>query len=101
MLFCLQFFADFNAIAPANIGHSISRFWVSLFGGQDARIIVVAFDVVAKAAILYNLKLGEVVPAIPTVGFSVGTCGFKSFSFTIEGVGGHDEILLLWRHLLQ
>lgn len=58
-------------------------------------------DAAGKTTILYNLKLGEIVTTIPTIGFNVETVEYKNISFTVWDVGGQDKIRPLWRHYFQ
>ena len=55
-------------------------------------------DAAGKTTILYNLKLGEVVTTIPTIGFNVETVEYKNISFTVWDIGGQDKIRKLWRY---
>ena len=59
---------------------------------------MVGLDAAGKTAILYKLKLGEVVITIPTIGFNVETMEYKNLYFTVWDVGGQDKIQLLWCH---
>merc|ERR1712080_62014 len=54
-----------------------------------------------KTTILYNLKLGEVVTTIPTVGFNVETVEYKNISFNVWDIGGQDKIRKLWRYYYE
>jgi len=49
-------------------------------------------------AILYQLKRGQSVTTIPTVGFNVETVSYKNVKFSVWDVGGQDKIRPLWRH---
>ena len=53
-----------------------------------------------KTTILYKLKLGELVVAIPTIGFNVENIEIRNgnVKLTIWDVGGSDKIRLLWIH---
>jgi ADP-ribosylation factor 1/2 len=67
------------------------------------RMLITGLDSSGKTSILYRLKLGEVVSAIPTIGFNVEELQFLSgtTATTIVSwdVGGRDRIRpLLWRH---
>merc|ERR1712146_726719 len=55
-------------------------------------------DAAGKTTILYNLKLGEVVTTIPTIGFNVETVEYKNISFNVWDIGGQDKIRKLWRY---
>merc|ERR1712178_627974 len=67
-----------------SMGVALTKVWARLVGKFDARILMVGLDAAGKTTVLYNLKLGEVVTTIPTIGFNVET--------------GEDKIRKLWRH---
>merc|ERR1712038_573421 len=70
-----------------------------LFSGmKDQRILMVGLDAAGKSTILYKLKLGEIIPCLPTIGFNVETVEYKNIKFTMWDVGGQDKIRPLWRH---
>jgi small GTP-binding protein len=62
---------------------------------------MVGLDAAGKTTILYKLMLGEVVTAIPTIGFNVETVEYKNIKFTVWDVGGQDTIRPLWVHYYQ
>lgn len=72
-----------------------------LFGKKEVRILMVGLDAAGKTTILYKLMLGEVVTAIPTIGFNVETVEYKNIKFTVWDVGGQDTIRPLWVHYYQ
>ncbi len=51
--------------------------------------MMIGLDAAGKTTVLYNLKLGEVVTTIPTVGFNVETLEYKNLRFTVWDIGGH------------
>lgn len=59
---------------------------------------MVGLDGAGKTTILYKLKLGDVVPTVPTIGFNVETIQHGQVTFTVWDVGGQDKIRALWRH---
>lgn len=65
------------------------------------KISMFGLDGAGKTAILYMLKLGEVVSCIPTIGFNVESIDVEDTSFTIFDVGGQDKIRTLWRHYYE
>jgi ADP-ribosylation factor protein 1 len=67
----------------------------------EMRILMQGLDAAGKTTLLYNLKLGEVVTTIPTIGFNVETIEFKNIHLTCWDVGGRDKIRPLWRHYYQ
>ncbi|XP_067915402.1 ADP-ribosylation factor 4-like [Heterodontus francisci] len=83
------------------MGLSISNILTRLFGKKQMRILMVGLDAAGKTTILYQLKLGEVVTTIPTIGFNVETVEYKNICFTMWDVGGQDKIRPLWRHYFQ
>lgn len=76
--------------------------WIaSLFGNSEARIAMLGLDAAGKTTILYKLRIGEVIPTTPTIGFNVETVKYKKIDFTVWDVGGQDKIRPLWRHYLE
>jgi len=67
-------------------------------GKQEKRILMVGLDAAGKTTVLYQLKLGEVVTTIPTIGFNVETVEYKNIEFTVWDIGGQHLIRPLWRH---
>jgi len=62
---------------------------------------MVGLDAAGKTTILYQLKMGETVKTIPTIGFNVETLEYKNLNFTVWDVGGQDKIRVLWKHYYQ
>ncbi|RZC59176.1 hypothetical protein C5167_006485 [Papaver somniferum] len=62
---------------------------------------MVGLDAAGKTTILYKLKLGKVVTAIPTVGFNVETVEYRNINFTVWDAGSQDKIRPLWKHCYQ
>merc|ERR1712183_668485 len=85
----------------ARMGPTLSSVFGRLFGKKQMRILMVGLDAAGKTTILYNLKLGEVVTTMPTIGFNVETVEYKNISFTVWDIGGQDKIRKLWRYYYQ
>ena len=83
------------------MGFLFSRIWDKLLGKKDVRILMVGLDAAGKTTILYQLKMGETVKTIPTIGFNVETLEYKNLNFTVWDVGGQDKIRVLWKHYYQ
>ena len=84
------------------MGASLSTLWKLMFQiKKEVRIVMVGLDAAGKTTVLYNLKLGETVTTIPTIGFNVETVEYKNLSFTMFDVGGQDKIRPLWHHYYQ
>ena len=62
------------------------------------RILMTGLDGAGKTTILYQLKMGEAVKTIPTIGFNVETLDYKGMAITVWDVGGQDKIRVLWKH---
>jgi ADP-ribosylation factor protein 1 len=72
-----------------------------LFGSPEYRVLIIGLDASGKTTILYKLKLGETVTAIPTIGFNVETVMYNNTALTMWDVGGCDKIRPLIRHYFQ
>ena len=83
------------------MGFFFSKLWTKLLGKKDVRILMVGLDAAGKTTILYQLKMGETVKTIPTIGFNVETLDYKGLNFTVFDVGGQDKIKVLWKHYYQ
>ncbi|CAF3489721.1 unnamed protein product [Rotaria sp. Silwood1] len=68
---------------------------------EEVRVLIVGLDAAGKTTALYNMKLGEVVTTIPTIGFNVETIEYKNIAMTAWDVGGRGKIRPLWRHYYQ
>eukprot|EP01091_Cochliopodium_minus_P015173 TRINITY_DN5318_c0_g1_i3.p1 TRINITY_DN5318_c0_g1~~TRINITY_DN5318_c0_g1_i3.p1 ORF type:complete len:180 (-),score=39.55 TRINITY_DN5318_c0_g1_i3:216-725(-) len=67
----------------------------------EKRGLMLGLDGGGKTSILYKLKLGENINAIPTIGFNVETITKDNIHLTLWDVGGQQKIRQLWRHYLQ
>ncbi|XP_046856487.1 ADP-ribosylation factor 3-like [Xenia sp. Carnegie-2017] len=79
------------------MGNLLSSVWTRLLGRGDVRILMVGLDNAGKTTILYQLKFGQVISSVPTIGFNVETVKYKNISFTVWDIGGQDKIRNLWR----
>ncbi|KAK7483924.1 hypothetical protein BaRGS_00024808 [Batillaria attramentaria] len=75
----------------------LSRLW----GNKEVRILMNGLDAAGKTTMLYQMKLGEVVTTIPTIGFNVETVQYKNMAMTVWDVGGRGKIRPLYRHYYQ
>ncbi|XP_063455052.1 ADP-ribosylation factor-like 17-like isoform X9 [Pan paniscus] len=83
------------------MGNIFEKLFKSLLGKKKMRILILSLDTAGKTTILYKLKLGETVPAVPTVGFCVETVEYKNNTFAVWDVGSHFRIRPLWQHFFQ
>lgn len=70
----------------------------AIVGKKDMRILIVGLDGAGKTTILYQLKVGEVVNTVPTIGFNVENVSYKNINFDVWDVGGQDQMRPMWRH---
>ena len=69
---------------------------------NDFRILMLGLDFSGKTTILYQLKMGEAVKTIKTIGFNVETIHYEMHNtYTIWDVGGEDKQRCLWKHYYQ
>ena len=80
------------------MGNQITKTYYKWIGQKGVNLVMVGLDAAGKTTILYKLMLGELVTAIPTVGFNVETVEYKNIKFTMWDVGGQDVIRPLWVH---
>ena len=83
------------------MGTFFSNLWTKLLGVKDGRILMVGLDAAGKTTILYQIKIGEIVKTIPTIGFNVESIKYKGLNLTVWDVGGQDKIRILWKHYFQ
>mmetsp|Transcript_12044 Transcript_12044/g.16694 ORF Transcript_12044/g.16694 Transcript_12044/m.16694 type:complete len:185 (-) Transcript_12044:127-681(-) len=83
------------------MGAKISQLWNTIFGNKSVRVVMVGLDAAGKTTVLYNLKLGEVVTTIPTIGFNVERIEHKNLDLQVWDIGGQDKIRPLWKHYYQ
>ena len=53
------------------MGLFVSKIWKKLLNHKKFKILITGLDSAGKTTILYKLKLGKVVHAIPKIGFNV------------------------------
>ncbi|XP_068001936.1 ADP-ribosylation factor 1-like isoform X1 [Melanerpes formicivorus] len=83
------------------MGNIFANLFKGLFGKKEIRLLMVGLDAAGKTTILYQLKLGETVTTIPTIGFNVETVEYKNIGFTIWDVCSQYKVRPLWRHYYQ
>ena len=67
---------------------------------REIRCLMLGLDASGKTALLYQMKLGETITTIPTIGFNVETVSVRRTECTMWDVGGQDKIRPLWRHYM-
>jgi small GTP-binding protein len=79
------------------IWFSIAKIFDSV-GKKDKRILMLGLDAAGKTTVLFQLKIGEVLNTVPTIGFNVEEVEYKNIRFTVYDVGGQERLRPLWRH---
>ncbi|KAH7134614.1 hypothetical protein B0J13DRAFT_641189 [Dactylonectria estremocensis] len=89
----------FSAVALAGTRIGIARWLLGKRPGHTG--VLLGNDSAGKTTLLYRLKLGETVQAIPTIGFNIETIEFADGgSLTLWDVGGCDQMRPLIRHYI-
>jgi small GTP-binding protein len=68
---------------------------------KERRVLMLGLDAAGKTTLLYQLKLGEVVQTVPTIGFNVEEVTYKTLNMTVWDVGGQEKLRPLWRHYFR
>ena len=68
---------------------------------KNIRILFLGIERAGKTTILYQLKLGQTVAQLSTVGFNLETLKHNKTTFTIWDVGGKQIIRPLWKHYYE
>uniref|UniRef100_A0A0G4HF60 ADP-ribosylation factor n=1 Tax=Chromera velia CCMP2878 TaxID=1169474 RepID=A0A0G4HF60_9ALVE len=69
--------------------------------GRPCRTLMIGLDAAGKTTILYNMKIGEVVHTVPTIGFNVEELTYRNLNLTVWDIGGQAKIRALWRYYFQ
>jgi len=83
---------------------SLSALFTSLSSycyGCERRVLIIGLDAAGKTTLLYQLKLGETVTTIPTIGFNVETVSYKNVTFAMWDISGQEKLRPLWRHYIS
>mmetsp|Transcript_17857 Transcript_17857/g.18620 ORF Transcript_17857/g.18620 Transcript_17857/m.18620 type:complete len:200 (-) Transcript_17857:88-687(-) len=83
------------------MGIWISRTIDLLMKGEEAKLIMLGLDAAGKTTILYQLRLGENIHTLPTIGFNVEVVKCGKVEMTMWDIGGQDKIRPLWRYYFQ
>eukprot|EP00054_Salpingoeca_dolichothecata_P017537 m.105498 g.105498 ORF g.105498 m.105498 type:complete len:214 (+) comp22494_c0_seq5:113-754(+) len=68
---------------------------------EQVRLLMVGLDAAGKTTILYQLKLGEVITTIPTIGMNVESVETSNLVIQTMDTGGRCRIRPLWHHYYQ
>ncbi|KAJ9449183.1 ADP-ribosylation factor 1 [Diplonema papillatum] len=66
-------------------------------GNKEVRILILGLDNAGKTTLLYKLQLGDVVSAVPTIGFNVEQITYKNLTLQVWDLGGQTSIRPYWR----
>ena len=75
------------------MGFLFSKLWTKLLGNNYVRILMVGLDAAGKTTMLYQLKMGETIKTIPTIGLYVQTLDYKNLNLIVWNVGGASRLL--------
>eukprot|EP00833_Pecoramyces_ruminatium_P013301 jgi/Orpsp1_1/1187333/evm.model.d7180000056950.1 len=80
------------------MGDTISKPLESFGKKKEVKLIMAGDECVGKTTILYKLKLGETITAVPSLGFEVETIEYKNINFTIWALSGNRRAPWFWHH---
>eukprot|EP00697_Spironema_sp_BW2_P008099 gnl/Spiro4/22608_TR11154_c0_g1_i1.p2 gnl/Spiro4/22608_TR11154_c0_g1~~gnl/Spiro4/22608_TR11154_c0_g1_i1.p2 ORF type:complete len:197 (-),score=69.72 gnl/Spiro4/22608_TR11154_c0_g1_i1:173-721(-) len=80
----------------ASLSAWFNRTFSSFSKPQD--VLMLGLDAAGKTTILYQLKLGDAITSIPTIGFNVEEVKYKNVTFSVWDIGGQTRIRRLWHH---
>ena len=83
------------------MGFIFSKFMKLASGPRPTKLLMIGLDAAGKTTILNQLKIGENLSTIPTIGFNVETLSYKNLGMTIWDLGGQDKIRILWHHYFE
>ena len=83
------------------MGFLFSKLWTKLLGNNYVRILMVGLDAAGKTTMLYQLKMGETIKTIPTIGLYVQTLDYKNLNLIVWNVGGASKMRLLYKQYYQ
>lgn len=75
--------------------------WGRLVARSECRLLMLGFGGAGKSTILSKLKLGEIITAIPTIGFNLETVDYKNISLTVWDLVAQDKMRAQWRNYYQ
>eukprot|EP01147_Barroeca_monosierra_P001837 gene1837-4935_t len=78
------------------MGSTTSQLFGWLKPVDPPRIFVFGLDAAGKTSILYRLKLGKEIQAIPTIGFNVETISLPNYSVSIWDVGVRNAVSIVF-----
>lgn len=78
-----------GAAAAKNVWENIST--------CNTHIVMLGLDYSGKTTVLYRLKFGQYINAVPTIGFNCEKIRIQSRCFTIWDIGGQDKLRPLWK----
>ena len=76
----------------------MSKIRYRLFKKTEVRLVMIGLDAAGKTSILFQMKLGELIQSIPTIGFNAETVEFKNYKLNIWDVASTDKIRIMWKH---
>ena len=83
------------------MGGFFTKLWDRMVGPKERGVAIIGLDAAGKSSILYQMKLGEVIATIPTIGFNVETLQYKNITMTAWDIGGQSRVRGLWHHYYQ
>ncbi|EAS05363.1 ADP-ribosylation factor(Arf)/Arf-like (Arl) small GTPase family protein (macronuclear) [Tetrahymena thermophila SB210] len=83
------------------MGQLILKALSALQSKKERKILMLGLDAAGKTTILHQMKLGQHIQSVPTIGFNVESVEYKNLKFTIWDIGGQWKLRQLWHHYFQ
>ena len=83
------------------MGAYLSQMITKLMGKREARLLMLGLDAAGKTSILYKMKIGELIPSNPTIGFNMETVEYQKCKLNVWDIGGQDALRKMWRHYYE
>ncbi|KAL4433169.1 hypothetical protein ABPG74_010864 [Tetrahymena malaccensis] len=83
------------------MGQLVLRALNALQSKKERRIYMLGLDAAGKTTILFQMKLGQYIQNIPTIGFNVEQVEYKNLKLTIWDFSGRLKFQNMWLNYLQ
>ncbi|EAS05364.1 ADP-ribosylation factor(Arf)/Arf-like (Arl) small GTPase family protein (macronuclear) [Tetrahymena thermophila SB210] len=83
------------------MGQLILKALNALQSQKQRKILMLGLDAAGKTTILYQMKFGQNIQSVPTIGFGVESIEYKNIKFIVWDIGGQWKLRQFWLHYLQ
>jgi len=65
---------------------------------KKTQLLILGLDGSGKTTLMYQLKLGQVVSTVPTIGYNYDVVSYHNMVMHVWDVGGNERLRELWHH---